>query len=415
MRRTTREQLLHLLTEAAEFEHSLLCCYLYAAFSLKQPETLAGEESAAVKRWHKSIMAVAIEEMTHLALVANLTVAVGARPHFNRPNLPVPAGYHPAGIVIELAPFDMPTLEHFIFLERPHDAVLEDAAGFEQDEEYRRGHRPGVALMPAATDYETIAEFYATIRDTLTELAETLGERTLFCGAAEMQVAEDVVKLPGLSAITDVRSAVRAIDTIVVQGEGASSQTPDSHFARFESIKEEYERLLASNPTFQPAWPVARNPVMRAPVETDRVHISNPQAAAVLDVANALYNQMLRLLSQAYGRVDSATTRKRILVESAMQVMGVLRTVCELLVTLPANPACPGVNAGMSFTTLRATEPWCETPTEWATMGERLGELEAGLTHICSGIAPLEQASRQFGGIVQRFNGVLKNSPGGGV
>lgn len=31
----TREHLIHLLTEAAELEHNILCSYLYAAFSLK--------------------------------------------------------------------------------------------------------------------------------------------------------------------------------------------------------------------------------------------------------------------------------------------------------------------------------------------------------------------------------------------
>ncbi|HSO41822.1 MAG TPA: ferritin-like domain-containing protein [Rhodospirillales bacterium] len=30
-----REQLFHLLAEAAEIEHTLMCSYLYAAFSLK--------------------------------------------------------------------------------------------------------------------------------------------------------------------------------------------------------------------------------------------------------------------------------------------------------------------------------------------------------------------------------------------
>src|SRR5688500_1911197 len=33
-----REQLFHLLAEAAEVEHTLMCCYLYAAFSLKRGE-----------------------------------------------------------------------------------------------------------------------------------------------------------------------------------------------------------------------------------------------------------------------------------------------------------------------------------------------------------------------------------------
>jgi hypothetical protein len=33
-----REQLAYLLTEAAEIEHGLMCCYLYAAYSLKRGE-----------------------------------------------------------------------------------------------------------------------------------------------------------------------------------------------------------------------------------------------------------------------------------------------------------------------------------------------------------------------------------------
>ena len=35
----SREQLFYTLTEAAEIEHNLMCCYLYAAFSLKDAAT----------------------------------------------------------------------------------------------------------------------------------------------------------------------------------------------------------------------------------------------------------------------------------------------------------------------------------------------------------------------------------------
>ena len=117
----TREHLLHVLAEAAELEHNLLCSYLFAAFSLKQgvDEDLAPHELAAVERWRAAILQVCVEEMLHLAQVANLTVAVGSRPHFDRPNLPVAPGYHPAGVRVALRPFDLDTLQHFIYLERP--------------------------------------------------------------------------------------------------------------------------------------------------------------------------------------------------------------------------------------------------------------------------------------------------------
>lgn len=119
-----REQLFHLLAEAAEIEHTLMCSYLYAAFSLKTraEDGLSPEELAAVRRWRETIVSVAIDEMAHLLLVANLSIAVGGRPHFARPNFPIAPGYFPSGVVVRLTPFDRDTLDHFIFLERPKGA-----------------------------------------------------------------------------------------------------------------------------------------------------------------------------------------------------------------------------------------------------------------------------------------------------
>ena len=125
----SREQLLHLLAETAEIEHTLMCSYLYAAFSLKR----AGEASVSaaqgerLDRWRKTIMDVAVEEMGHLVIVAKLTVAVGGRPHFGRPNFPVAPGYFPSGVAVRLTGFNAETLEHFIFLERPQTSRVRTA------------------------------------------------------------------------------------------------------------------------------------------------------------------------------------------------------------------------------------------------------------------------------------------------
>ena len=125
----SREQLLHLLAEAAEIEHALMSSYLYAAFSLKR----AGEPGVseahgeALERWRRTIINVAVEEMGHLVMVANLTVAVGGRPHFGRPNFPVSPGYFPSDVALRLTAFTAETLEHFIFLERPQGLDGEDS------------------------------------------------------------------------------------------------------------------------------------------------------------------------------------------------------------------------------------------------------------------------------------------------
>ena len=70
----SREQLLHLLAEAAEIEHTLMCSYLYAAFSLKRAgeQAVSDVQAEALERWRKAILDVAVEEMGHLVMVANL-------------------------------------------------------------------------------------------------------------------------------------------------------------------------------------------------------------------------------------------------------------------------------------------------------------------------------------------------------
>ncbi|HWL75011.1 MAG TPA: ferritin-like protein, partial [Burkholderiaceae bacterium] len=335
----TREQLLHLLAEAAEFEHNLLCCYLYAAFSLKTDggEGLTAQETATVKRWHEVIMSVAVEEMTHLILVANLTAAIGGRPHFNRPNLPVAPGHHPADFVVELAPFDMDTLDHFIFFERPEGTAIRDSDGFEPETDYVRGARRGAGLMPSAHDYTSIAEFYGSIRSGFRRLTRLMGENVLFVGDSQSQIGPDMARMDGLRTIDSLDSALAAIDTIIVQGEGAHSQSDDSHFARFQEIKEEYELLLEKNAAFVAARPAARNPVMRKPADSaERVHVDSPQAAATLDLANALYNHLLRLLSQSFGRTRHDDATKKQLIDAAVETMSVFAAVSAHLTTQPA-------------------------------------------------------------------------------
>jgi ferritin-like protein len=87
----SREELVYLLGEACEIEHGLMCEYLYAPFSLKRTlgEGLTPEQLARVQAWEATLIDVIKQEMLHLALATNLLTAVGAAPHFERPNLPI--------------------------------------------------------------------------------------------------------------------------------------------------------------------------------------------------------------------------------------------------------------------------------------------------------------------------------------
>jgi hypothetical protein len=91
---------------------------LFAEFSLKDGvgDGLSPEQADAVDRWRKKLRGIAIEEMLHIALVANLNSAIGVAPAFGRPNFPQRSGYFPAGVQLDLLPFGPQALDHLLFL-----------------------------------------------------------------------------------------------------------------------------------------------------------------------------------------------------------------------------------------------------------------------------------------------------------
>jgi len=352
-----REQLIYLLTEAAEIEHGLMCCYIYAAASLRDGDpALTEPQRASIASWRRTILDVAKEEMVHLALVSNILSAIGSAPHFLRPNFPVSPGYHPAGVVVSLAPFDRSTLDHFIFLERPEGVDLPDGSGF-VPKQYHRGqaaHR----LVPTAQDYATVGHLYRGIREALTALSDKLGETELFIGDPRVQVGSEVFSMRGLAKVRSLVEAHAAIDTIVRQGEGSQSKDDTSHFMRFSKIGAEYAELIAQDPGFVPSRPAARNPLMRRPPEPEgRVWISAEPAASLLDTANATYAVMLRALGTMFSPISIDPDVRPVIGDLCGVAMQVLMPLATQLTELPASPEHPGVTAGMTFTVSRSIHP----------------------------------------------------------
>ena len=100
----SREQLVYLLTQAAELEQGILCEYLFALYSLKRDpgDGLDPEQLALVTRWGDTLAEIAVQEMLHLTLATNLLTAVGASPHFHRPNFPIRCQWYPPDVQVAL-------------------------------------------------------------------------------------------------------------------------------------------------------------------------------------------------------------------------------------------------------------------------------------------------------------------------
>jgi CDGSH-type Zn-finger protein/uncharacterized Fe-S cluster protein YjdI len=376
----TREMGLHALYEAAELEHNLMCTYLYAAFSLKDGvgEGLTPEEAEAVGRWRQKLIRVAVEEMQHLAAVWNITSALGGSPRFGRSNFPLDPGQLPAGIVVKLAPFSPETLQHFIFLERPRDSTEPDGEGFAYERTYLRGSN-GARLTPMGINYETVGDFYAALSDGLKSMVAQHGEDVTFCGDPALQLSQNEINMAGCKPVICVKTALAAFDAIVVQGEGAPKDSVDSHYQKFLSVREEYRALKAKNPAFSPAFPAATNPVLRRPPRPEgRVWLEDAEVIAVVDLANAAYGLMLRLLAYAYV-VPGPSAEKSLCADLAIGLMQAMVPLAERAARLPAGPSNPHCHGGMSFIALRDSAALPHGPGARRFFVERFVQLaEAG-------------------------------------
>ncbi|GAA2638805.1 hypothetical protein GCM10009863_64600 [Streptomyces axinellae] len=373
------------LCQVAELEHSLCLQYLYAAFSLKtRPEEGGIDEVQAelVREWKGQLLLLAREEMLHLGLALNLLAAVGGAAHLHRPNFPQPERYYPLGTVAALEPFSATSLERFLDYERPSAP--------------RPAPEPGARSAPEAAEPggrgpQTVGQLYSWIRATVLDLEE----KELFIGSRYRQVDsaavidpegvldEDVTVGYGVEpfSIDDRASALRAIDLIVEQGEGAEEDREGSHYHRLLRIRAELDAELAAARTgrpFVPARPLLRNPVVRpVPDAEGTTLISEPLAREAAELFDDGYGLLVLMLLRFYSRVDEAPTERQLIQRVAFFPLMTMfvRPLGEVLSELPARAGNPPASAGPPFAFRRGLALIPEARVAHQVFAERLAAL----------------------------------------
>jgi Ferritin-like len=377
-----REALIYTLGKAAELEHLIMLQYLFAAFSLKQrvDEGLTPEALAAVQRWRKTLLAIAEQEMLHLALAQNLLTAVGGAPRLARPNFPMPAYSYPAGVRIELLPFGEAALRHFAFLERPEGMAIDDAEGFAAiAQAVPLAHDEKDEIVPHLAEFDTIGQLYRSIQAGFEHLDGRLGSERLFVGPANAQATEEHFRWPELVAVTDVESARRAIDTIVEQGEGARGEWRDAHFGRLLGILDEYLEQKRADPGFEPARPVVAANVRQQATGVVVPLITDPGTARCMDLLNVTYEVLLQLLSRYFAHTDETPEQLEVLAGVSVGLMyAAIKTLGSVVTTLPVGTHLPGVTAGPGFELFYQVDYLLPHRTAaWVLMEERLRDAAA--------------------------------------
>jgi Ferritin-like len=218
-KRTKKDKLLAWLQTALELELATIPPYLVALLSIQLPDN---REPAEL------IRSVMIEEMLHLALVANLLNAVDGRPRLDKDTIPAyPLKMKFEGKVfddrkfwIDLAPFSKPVINIFMQIEKPQEPPR--STGFTE------------SIIEVDVPAFTIGEFYAQIISLL-ETMEQESPGKVFVGKSELQIQKDYYWSGGgqIVEVHDLASAKKALGLVVTQGEGAWTSGPGQAAAKF--------------------------------------------------------------------------------------------------------------------------------------------------------------------------------------
>jgi hypothetical protein len=355
---TTIDQLHDYLYRAMQLEHATIPAYLTALYSL-HPDT----NSAA----RHILRVLAVEEMLHLTLAANVLNALGGQPDLTRAGF-VPA--YPARLpdgetdfLVDLQPFSRRAVDTALQIERPgkapqenkriirrsraHDAPAQSAA--------RQRIGPLLATVPGSSEEQfwSIGEFYEEIIRGITYLEQEYRKqgKTLFTGDPRRQVTPEYYYSGGglIVVVTGLESAVRALRLIAEQGEGLGGGIYDgedelAHYYRFQQLNLEQYYLPPDQPD-EPTGPRlqvdydAVYPVKLNPRVTDYPAGSELRAAA--EEFNEGYAAFLGMLTRAY------TGQPALLLEAVWEMFRIRDRVIRL-VRNPI-PGQDGVHAGPTF------------------------------------------------------------------
>lgn len=320
------------LQKAAELELGTLPPYLTAIFSLMPG---SNREVAGI------IRSVAMEEMLHLALVANVITALGSGVRLGASNIPKyplrlefkGQSFRDREFDVDLAPFSRGTLDTFLKIELPASR-LDDA---------RLLLHAAELVVPGLT----LGEFYQGIQKDLERLVGQYGEARVFSGNPAHQVSKEFYWGGGGTTlrVIGLESAKTALELIIEQGEGSSGglddgDAPDfgqpaevAHYFRFKEIREGRRYAPGDVPSKPPTGPALA-------VDYDRVFpirrncraadlAADPALSALNTRFNHSYSLMLRQLEQGFGG------NPRVLYTAIMNGMHGLLPIASEMVQMP--------------------------------------------------------------------------------
>lgn len=368
-------ELKNYLHVALQLEHATIPPYLTALYSL-EPETNIDAMNV--------IRTVAVEEMLHLTLAANLLNAIGGSPDLTRKDFVVsyptclPNGE--TDFEVSLRKFSPEAIETFLNIERPslpdgdtqeaanevpitasRAVLMKQAATADEASVHAVGTRFSATLIPHVKFEEaphddhmvfySIGDFYLAILHGMEELSERLGEEALFCGDPSRQIGPEYYYSGGgdVIQVTDLASARAAITLISEQGEGYDGGIMDhdqelSHYYRFMQIKTGKYYNAGDDPEEPTGEPLEIDWDAVYPIKPNAKVADYPEGSQVRAAAidfNTQYGEFLGMINRAFNGDP------QLLIPAVGNMFRIKNTAIQL-VRNPI-PGTDGLNASPTF------------------------------------------------------------------
>ncbi len=344
--KTAREYAIGLLKFAAEVEHALLVQYLYAAFSLLK-------EGHDLQNYQAKVMAIAIQEMGHLATVQNVLLLVGGRDalYLQRDLLREESEKNPLPFVLE--PISKAALAKYVAAEMPARVPPELEAKVKELVELAE-QDAGVEPRRVGVIYELLKWVFSPPDtpppgDIDVSLLESLPENPHL---SDEDIKENLEIVPKFEALPEewevndgtvillpvrtITEAHDALDKVARQGEGLTNGG-SSHFSEFIELVGAFE-----------AGNVAVIPMAKAPSlkEGEQVAlISHPYTRRWAEVSDGQYNLLILAIYHALvtpRTEDGSDGLRRGLEKTSIRSMRtIIQPVSDVVAALPLSSERP--------------------------------------------------------------------------
>jgi hypothetical protein len=253
----------------------------------------------------------------------------------------------------------------------------------------RPAAEPDIRLRAPEFTYATIGGFYRQIRKGFLRMCFQDHKPTgygLFTGFQtgnpDIGIADRNVHDIDLPTVSDLDSALAAIEQIIETGEASFKKHEDSHYLRLIKLQKEVEALTMQSGSFEPARAIVPNPV--TVTRQGCTLLKHPDAVNVAEIFDAVYEISLQMIARFFAFPDDNVLK--VMAFGPLMTMA-MRPLAEILGELDAEQDSKQ-KAGPPFQNASRDILHPHRIAAWTVFGERLHQIAARCRAVAETLQP---------------------------